>query len=43
VTSLTSPDASLEALFHYLVERGSKMAGTGADAAVGQHGQGGGK
>lgn len=37
VHSITSPDATLEALFHYLVERGSRMAGTGADAAVGQH------
>ena len=35
VESITSPDASLEALFHYLVERSSRMAGTGADAAVG--------
>ena len=34
--SLTSPDASLEALFHYLVEKSSSMAGTGADAAVGR-------
>jgi ABC-2 type transport system ATP-binding protein len=36
VTSLTSPDATLEALFHYLVERGSRGAGTGADREVGQ-------
>jgi ABC-2 type transport system ATP-binding protein len=35
VRSLTSPDATLEALFHYLVERSGRMAGTGADAAVG--------
>jgi len=35
VRSITSPDASLEALFHYLVERSSRMAGTGADVAVG--------
>jgi len=35
VHSLTSPDASLEALFHYLVERSAHMAGTGSDAAVG--------
>ncbi len=35
VTSITSPDASLEALFHYLVERGSRGAGTGSDAQVG--------
>jgi ABC-2 type transport system ATP-binding protein len=36
VDALTSPDATLEALFHYLVERGSRGAGTGADAAVGR-------
>ena len=36
VSSITSPDANLEALFHYLVERGSRGAGTGADAAVGR-------
>jgi hypothetical protein len=35
ITAITSPDASLEALFHYLVERGARMAGTGADAGVG--------
>ena len=35
VDAITSPDATLEALFHYLVERGSRMAGTGADAEVG--------
>ncbi len=35
IHSLTSPDATLEALFHYLVERSSRMAGTGADAGVG--------
>ncbi len=35
IESITSPDATLEALFHYLVERGSAGAGTGADAAVG--------
>jgi len=35
VKSITSPDASLEALFHYLVERSSRGAGTGADAGVG--------
>ncbi len=34
--SITSPDATLEALFHYLVERGSAGAGTGSDAAVGR-------
>jgi ABC-2 type transport system ATP-binding protein len=33
--SLTSPDATLEALFHYLVERSGRMAGTGADAPSG--------
>lgn len=37
VASLTSPDATLEALFHYLVERSGRMAGTGSDAAVGAH------
>lgn len=42
VRALTSPDATLEALFHYLVERGSRMAGTGADAGVGRHVPGGG-
>ena len=41
VTSITSPDANLEALFHYLVERGSRGAGTGADAAVGRFSPGG--
>ncbi|MCC7540385.1 MAG: ABC transporter ATP-binding protein [Deltaproteobacteria bacterium] len=30
VRSLTSPDASLEALFHYLVERGTRATGTGS-------------
>lgn len=35
VRSLTSPDASLEALFHYLVEKSGRMAGTGSDAASG--------
>ena len=35
VRSLTSPDASLEALFHYLVEHGSRGAGTGVDREVG--------
>ena len=34
--ALTSPDATLEALFHYLVERSGGMAGTGADAASGK-------
>ena len=37
IESLTSPDATLEALFHYLVERASRGAGTGADSAVGRH------
>lgn len=36
VTSMTSPDATIEALFNYLVERGSQGAGTGADRAVGR-------
>lgn len=36
IRSLTSPDATLEALFHYLVERSGSMAGTGADAATGR-------
>jgi ABC-2 type transport system ATP-binding protein len=36
VRALTSPDATLEALFHYLVERSATMAGTGADAAQGR-------
>lgn len=35
VESIVSPDASLEALFHYLVERSTAGAGTGADAGVG--------
>lgn len=33
--ALTSPDATLEKLFHYLVDRGSRRAGTGLDRAVG--------
>jgi ABC-2 type transport system ATP-binding protein len=37
IHSITSPDANLEALFHALVERGSRMAGVGSDAAVGQY------
>lgn len=36
VQALTSPDATLEALFHYLVERSARGAGTGADAASGR-------
>jgi ABC-2 type transport system ATP-binding protein len=42
VTALTSPDATLEALFHYLVERSTRMAGTGADAGTGRHSPSGG-
>ena len=38
VDTMDSPDATLEALFHYLVERGSRGAGTGADRAVGSAG-----
>ncbi len=34
--SLTSPDANVEALFHYLVERANRGAGSGADAGSGQ-------
>jgi ABC-2 type transport system ATP-binding protein len=34
--ALTSPDATLEALFHYLVERSGKMAASGADAGSGK-------
>jgi ABC-2 type transport system ATP-binding protein len=33
--SITSPDATLEALFHYLVERANRGAGSGADAGSG--------
>jgi len=33
--AITSPDATLEKLFHYLVDRGSRRAGTGLDRAVG--------
>jgi len=33
--SMTSPDANLEALFHYLVERANRGGGTGADAGGG--------
>ena len=36
VESLSSPDADLESLFHYLVERSSAGAGTGADAGIGR-------
>lgn len=36
ITALTSPDATLEALFNYLVERSGRMAGTGADGAAGK-------
>jgi ABC-2 type transport system ATP-binding protein len=41
VTSMTSPDASLEALFHYLVERAQRGAGTGADRGGGRRRAGG--
>jgi ABC-2 type transport system ATP-binding protein len=34
--AVTSPDATLERLFHYLVERGTRRAGTGADAGAGK-------
>ncbi len=34
--SITSPDANLEALFHYLVERANRGAGSGADAGSGR-------
>jgi ABC-2 type transport system ATP-binding protein len=34
--SITSPDANLEALFHYLVERANRGAGSGADAGGGR-------
>ena len=37
--SITSPDANLESLFHYLVERANRGAGTGADAGGGSHQQ----
>lgn len=33
--SISSPDATLESLFHMLVERGSRRAGTGLDAGTG--------
>lgn len=33
--SITSPDANLEALFHYLVERANRGSGMGADAGSG--------
>lgn len=35
IQALTSPDATLEALFNYLVERSGRMAGTGSDGASG--------
>lgn len=38
VIAMTSPDATIDALFNYLVERGSRRAGTGADVAVGRAG-----
>jgi ABC-2 type transport system ATP-binding protein len=37
--SLTSPDATLEALFHYLVERGERWARAGAGPAIGHGGR----
>ena len=36
VTGVTSPDATIDALFNYLVERGSQGAGTSSDASVGR-------
>lgn len=33
--SITSPDANLEALFHYLVERANRGSGMGSDAGAG--------
>ncbi len=33
--SITSPDANLEALFHYLVQRANRGSGMGADAGTG--------
>ena len=36
VGALTSPDATLEALFNYLVERSGRMAGTGSDGSLGK-------
>lgn len=33
LASLTSPDANLQTLFHYLVSRGDHLASTGSDAA----------
>lgn len=38
IRSLKSPDAELETLFHYLVERAQRGAGTGADAGQGNFG-----
>lgn len=40
--AVTSPDATLEKLFHYLVDRGSRRAGTGIDRAVGSNAPAGG-
>jgi len=36
VGALTSSDATLEALFNYLVERSGRMAGTGSDGSLGK-------
>lgn len=35
IRALTSPDATLEALFHYLVERSGRTVGSGADRGTG--------
>jgi ABC-2 type transport system ATP-binding protein len=35
ILALTSPDATLEALFHYLVERSGRLAASGADRGAG--------
>ncbi len=40
VQALTSPDADLESVFHYLVERSQRAAGTGRDRARGAGVQG---
>lgn len=38
--AVTSPDATLESLFHYLVDRGARRAGTGLDAGAGRNAKG---
>lgn len=38
--AITSPDATLESLFHYLVDRGARRAGTGLDAGSGRNAKG---